>query len=110
VSLQFPLFAIQGNDTAYYLNVTLNGKPLNLTLYTIKAYQKASATSTDASGTTYLVGSGLTVLNAALGQLRLIIPHANVATPGTQWWRLDIIDANSAVYTVFYGPLTIKAA
>lgn len=108
MSLYFPLFALQNNDTAYYFDVTFNGKPLNLTAYTVKAYQKASASAADGTGITYLVGSGLTVTNAALGQVKFVIPHANVPTQGTYWWRLDIIDTNSAVYTVFYGTLTVK--
>lgn len=110
MSLYFQLFALQNNDTAYYLDVTFNGKPLDLTPYTIRAYQKASATVSDGSGITYQVGSGITVINMALGKLKLVVPHANATTPGTQWWRLDIIDSGGAVYTVFYGTLTIKAA
>ena len=109
MSLYLPLFALQNNDTSYYFNITFNGKILNLTPYTVKAYQKSSAAALDSSGTTYTVGSGLTMISAALGQVKLVIPHGNVATPGIQWWRLDIIDGSSSVYTVMYGSLTIKA-
>lgn len=109
MSLYFPLTALVNNDTAYYFNITFNGKPLALTSYTIKAYQKASATATDASGVTYTVGAGITVINSPLGQVKLIIPHANVTTPGTQWWHLDLIDGAGGVYTCFYGALTVKS-
>jgi hypothetical protein len=109
MSLYQPIVALVNNDTTYNLNVTLNGKPLPLTGYTPKAYQKATATTPDASAIVYQVGSGLTVVNSNLGQLRLVIPHANLTTPGSQWWRLDLIDTNGGVYTVFYGTLTIKS-
>ena len=109
MSLFLPLFALQNNDTAFYLNVTFNRKILDLTPYTVKAYQKASQTVTDASGTTYTVGAGLTIISAPLGQVKLVIPHANVPAAGAQWWHLDLIDGSGGVYTVFYGTLTVKA-
>lgn len=109
MSLYFPLLALTNNDTSFNLNVTFNQKPLSLTGYTIKAYQKATAATPDGSGILYQVGSGLTIVNASLGQLKLVIPHANVLTPGVQWWRLDLIDAGGLISTVFYGPLTIKS-
>jgi hypothetical protein len=103
------LLALQNNDNIYNLSVTLNGAPLSLTGYTLKFYQKASDKATDASAITYLVGSGITVVNSALGQIRWTIPHANITAPGQQWWRLDLTDTNSAIHTAFYGPLVIKA-
>lgn len=108
MSLYYPILALTGNDTNYKLNITLNQKPLNLAGYTIKAYQKATATTPDASAIVYQVGSGITIVSSTLGQLILTIPHANVTTPGTQWWRLDITDGSGLISTVFYGPLTIK--
>ena len=109
MSTQVPLMALQGNDTAYYFDVTFNGDILDLTPYTVKVIQKASNAALDSSGTTYTVGAGITMINASLGQVKLVIPHANVTTAGTQWWRLDIVDGASNVFTVFYGALTIKA-
>src|SRR5690348_577466 len=109
MSLQIPLTAIQGNDNNYFLDVTFNGDPLNLNNYTPHAYLKATQTTSDGSAIVYNIGSGLAWVNQALGKLKLTIPHANVATAGTQWWRLDIVDASNNVATVFYGPVTIKA-
>ena len=109
MSVQIPLLALQNNDTAYYFKITFNGAILDLTPYTVKAYQKASQTALDSSGITYQVGSGITVTSAPLGQVKLIVPHANVTAPGVQWWHLDLIDVASSVFTVFYGPFTIKA-
>lgn len=109
MSLYFPLLALTGNDSNYNLNVTLNRSPLSLSGYTPKIYQKATAGTPDGSAIVYQVGSGITVVNSGLGQIRWTIPHANLATPGTQWWRLDITDGGGLVSTVFYGPLTVKS-
>lgn len=109
MSVQWPLTAIQNNDNNYFLDVMFNGEPLNLTGYTPHAYIKASQTTSDGSATTYNIGSGLAWVNQNLGKLKFTIPHTATGTAGTMWWRLDIVDGSGNVYTVFYGPLTIKA-
>jgi len=109
MSVQIPLVALQNNDNTYYLDVTFNGKPLDLTGYTPHAYVKATQTTPDGSATTYNIGSGLTWLTQTLGLLKFTIPHTAVTTPGTAWWRLDIVDGSGNVSTVFFGPVTIKA-
>jgi hypothetical protein len=109
MSMYLPLLALVNNDTTFKFTLKLNGSPLSLSTYTLKAYQKASATAADNTGTLYQVGTGLTIVNSALGQVNLTIPHANVPTPGTQWWRLDLVDGTGAVNTALYGPLTVKA-
>jgi heme/copper-type cytochrome/quinol oxidase subunit 1 len=72
-------------------------------------YQKATAQSPDSGAIVYQVGSGITIVSSLLGQLNLIIPRANVPTPGTQWWRLDLVDGSGGVATALYGPMTVKA-
>lgn len=109
MSLQLPLTALTGNDCNWFLDVTLNGSPLNLTGYTPKVYVKASQQTPDGSATIYQVGTGLAWVNQALGKLKFTLPHTATTTAGTQWWRLDIVDTNGAVFTVFFGALTIKA-
>lgn len=109
MSVQWPLSANQNNDNNYYLDVTFNGAPLPLTGYTVHAYIKASQTTPDGSATIYNIGSGLSWVNQALGKLKFTIPHTATTTAGVQWWRLDIVDGNGNVFTVFFGPLTIKA-
>lgn len=113
MSLYYPLMVLSNNDTNFYLSVTFNQAPMDLTNFTLKAYQKASATAPDSGATVYTVGAGLTVTNAKLGKVTLAIPHANVpegSATQTEWWRLDLIDGFNNVLTAFYGPLTIKAA
>lgn len=109
MSLQLPLTALTNNDNAYYLDVTFNGQPLNLTGYTPHLYVKASQTVADNTGTTYNIGAGLTWVQQSLGKLKFVLPHTATGTAGTQWWHLDIVDGSGIVTTVFYGPLTIKA-
>jgi len=109
MSLQIPITALVGNDNNYYLDVTFNGDPLNLTGYTPHAYQKATQATSDGSALVYDIGSGLTWVNMALGKLKLTIPRANVTAAGIQWWKLNIVDGSGNVSTVMYGPMTVKA-
>ena len=109
MSLQLPLTALTNNDNSYYLDVTFNGAPLNLTGYTPHLYVKASQTVADNTGTTYNIGSGLTWVTQTLGKLKFVLPRTAVTAAGTQWWHLDIVDGSGLVTTVFFGPLTVKA-
>jgi hypothetical protein len=109
MSLYMPLMALVNNDSTFKFSLKLNGAILPLTGYTPKIYQKATAATSDASAVVYQVGTGITIVSSALGQLNWTIPHANVLTPGTQWWRLDLIDGTGAISTALYGPLIIKA-
>ena len=103
------LTALRGNDTTWQLQAFLNGMPLNLSGYTLKCYVKASSTATDASGTTYTAGSGITVVNSGQGIINFTVPATALTTPGTQWWHWDITDGSNNNSTVMYGPLTILA-
>jgi hypothetical protein len=103
------LTAYQGNDTPFPLQVTLGAYPLNITGYTPKIVIKANSLATDASGTTYLTGSGLTVTSTKLGQLTFTLPHSAATTAGTFWWRLDVTDGSGNVTTSMYGNLYILA-
>lgn len=104
-----PLMTTVNSDKAFNFSLTLNGNILPLTGYTPKVYQKASQQADDGTAILYQVGTGLTIINSALGQLKLVIPHANVTVPGTQWWKLTLTDTNGSIFPVFFGPLAIKA-
>jgi hypothetical protein len=99
----------QNNDVTFALTLTYNGAPFNPTGYTLSLVLKASETSTDVSGTTFTVGSGLTIINAALGQITWKLPHANTGTPGAQWWRLDAVDGSTNRTTLMMGNLAVQA-
>jgi hypothetical protein len=109
MSLQIPISALSNETSVSYLDVTFNGSALDLTDYTPLVVKKASATVADSSGTTYTIGAGLSWVNQQLGKLKLTIPAADIPAAGSFWWRLDIVDATNAPYTVMYGAFTVKA-
>jgi hypothetical protein len=110
MSLQFPLSGVVSNDLVYEFDLTVSRMLLDLTPYTIRVILKASANIADSTGTTYEVGSGLTITNASAGAFTWDIPRADVGTPGAVWYRADVIDSSSNVATAMYGPLTLIAA
>lgn len=104
------LYAAQNNDVTYLLNMIDNGVPFNPTGFTLTLFLKASQTALDSSATTFTVAnSGLVVVSAPLGQINWALPHANTATPGPQWWRLDAVDASNNRASLMMGNLTVLA-
>jgi predicted secreted protein len=99
----------ENNDRTFTLDLTYNGAPFNPTNYTLSLVLKSSASSTDASGTTFTTSSGLTIVNAALGIVTWKLPHTNTGTPGAQWWRIDAVDGSSNRMTLMMGNLTVQA-
>jgi len=110
MSTMINLSTLQGNDTKILLTVTqqplANVIPVVLTGLTLKFVLKAAQTATDASGTSYMVGTGITVINAALGQLSVSLPASALSVAGAVWWRLDIT-AGGLVGTALFGNLAI---
>lgn len=104
------LTVVENNDVVFTLNLTYNSAPFNLTGYTVDLVLKASETATDGSGITFTTGSGLTVTSTQFGQVQWTFPHADDATPGTQWWRIDAIDGSGDRTTFIMGNFTIQAA
>lgn len=99
----------QNNDVLFTLHVTLNGSPFSLTGYTPTIYLKATETTADGSATTFTTSNGLTVTNASLGYLTWAVPHSATATPGNQWWRLDVVDGSGNRTTLMMGNFTVQA-
>ena len=110
VGVQSDLQAVVGNDAYFYLAITYNGAALNLTGYTLKAYQKASRLTPDSEAQVYTTSSGLTVTNVAGGLVTWVIPHANLDNPTTLWYRVDVIDSSNEVFTCLYGNLQVLPA
>jgi len=95
MSVNMPLYAKTGKDMRYKFQITLDGVPLDITDLDIIAHLKDnSAASDNGLGTaTYLVGLGLTKLNAATGMVQLDIPHEDIGgIQQIRWWRLDVVD------------------
>lgn len=103
------LEAPQNNDVTYPLTLTLNGSVFNPTGSTLTLFLKASQTALDSTATTFTVGAGLTIVNAALGTITWKAPHANTATPGQQWWRLDAVDASGNRTSLMMGNFIVQA-
>lgn len=80
--------------------------PLSLTGLTLSLVLKASSTATDGSGITFTP----TITSSENGQWSQNIPGADLATAGTMWYRLDVIDGGGNPTTVNYGFVNILAA
>lgn len=100
------LSVVQNNDITFSFSLTLDGAYFPLAGYTVDVVVKASQSATDGSGTTFTP----TVTNAALGKVSWSLLHQYTATPGTEWYRLDAIDASNNRTTFFMGNLTVQAA
>ena len=110
VVVQIDQTAVVNNDSVYAVQVTYNGSPLNLTGYTLKAYLKASRLTPDSEAVLFQSGSGITITSAALGELNLDIPHADLPSPTFQWYRIDVIDSSGNITTAIYGNLSVLPA
>lgn len=99
----------QNNDVLFTLYLTNNGAPFNPTGYTLTLYLKATEQTPDGSATTFTTSSGLTIVNAPLGQITWQLPHSNTSTAGTQWWHLDAVDGGGNRSTFFIGNVYVQA-
>lgn len=104
------LSVIQNDDVDFTFDLTVNGEVFDYTNYTLSLVLKASQKVADNTGTTFTVGSGLTATSPARGEVDWNLPHANTATAGTLWWRLDAVDASSNRTTLLLGTLYVQAA
>jgi hypothetical protein len=101
---------IVSNTAYFYLTITYNGEPLNLTGYTPKAYLKATRLTPDTDAEVFTTSSGLTVTSTAGGTITWVVPPAVLATPSTLWYRVDVIDSASEVFTCLYGNFVVQPA
>jgi hypothetical protein len=108
MALMINLSGYENNDSTFNLQVTENNYPLSLSGLTPTIVVKANATATDGSGTTYGVGTGITIVNSLLGTLTWVLPHSATGTTGTFWWRLNLTaTSGGAVTTALFGNLYI---
>lgn len=97
----------QGNDILLAATLTYQGNPLDLTTITsVTGYLKQDATELDSSGKTYTTASGITYTNPSQGGLTLLIPRTDVGA--NRWYRFDIVDAASHLFTAVFGRLIIQ--
>jgi len=112
MSLRFDLQGVAGFDQEFSFSLTYAGIPLNLTGYTLSLYLKASATTPDVLAKVYGQGTGLTVMNASLGQFSWDAPAADIVidAPGALWYRVDVTGSGSTPQPAMYGALNLAAA
>lgn len=103
------LSALVNNDPSYDFELIYNGAPFDYTNYTLKLYVKATRDTLDSTATVYTVGSGLAATNVKLGKVTWSPPHADLTTPGANWYHLDAIDGTGKDTTFFLGNFTIVA-
>lgn len=89
--------------------LTYAGKLLDLTSYTVSVVVKGSQAAADNTGTTYTTSSGLTVLSARAGRVRLTIPSSATGTPGSSWYRVDVANGQGS-FSAMCGALTLMSA
>jgi hypothetical protein len=81
-------------------------EPYPLTGLTLEFVIKPSASSDDGAGTTYTP----TITDADQGLATLTIPGSQNASPGTFWYRLDVVDGAGNHVTALQGNWVVTAA
>lgn len=106
-----PLEVIEGNDPVVTLTVTRDGEPVDLTGSTLNLYVKASASTADASALfTYSSGGGspkITITDATGGIASIAFAKADLATPGTYWYKVNVTFSTGKVETVIAGTFKV---
>lgn len=110
MSTRSDIAGVVGDDLTFNFALTYNGSVVNLNSYTPKVVVKASANAADGTGTTYTVGSGITLTNAVRGRFTLAIPHSATSSAGTAWYRCYLTDPSGNVSTAMLGNLVLLAA
>jgi hypothetical protein len=107
MALEVDWTIIQSNE-AQLSGTILNdvGVALSLTSYSLSLVIKATETSADDTGTTYVP----TVVSDYEGTWSQTVPGTEFATAGTMWYRLDVVDGSSNHVTAVFGTITVKAA
>jgi hypothetical protein len=112
MALQEDLEANVNNDAVFVLQLTTDElqTACDLAGYTsITAYLKASQTASDGSAVTFGVGSGIVVNNEVTGSITWTVPHTDLTTAGSLWYRIDVL-SNSLTVSFLEGNFTVLAA
>ena len=101
---------LQGNDATVNLGVLSDtGASQDCTgltpVMTVKGYELAP----DTGATQLTIGAGLAWVTQAEGTLTATLSHELLASAGSLWWRLDLLDDVGDRTTAMFGPLIITA-
>lgn len=100
----------EDDDATPTFAITDEDGPLNLTSADVVAVIKTSEHVEDnASSGVYTLteGSGITVTDAAQGQIQIAIPEAVTESPGFWWYKIRVT-VGSATRTAITGWITIQ--
>lgn len=100
---------VEDDDNTATFNITDDSGALNLTSADVTAVIKASQHVEDGalSGVyTLTEGDGVTIVDAAAGQIRLDIPAAVAASPGVWFYKIRVA-ASGDTRTAVFGWLSI---
>lgn len=98
----------QHNAEQIDVTVTDGADAYDLTDVQVEVYLKPSAATDDDDAAVVLlaIGTGVELLDAAAGQVRVTVPPSALTTSGTRWWRLDVVK-DAARRTAVYGPMHV---
>ena len=98
-------------DATITTNVPVPGTTLNITGFTIEAYFKTTAATSDTDPSTWkgsTATSGVTITDGPNGKISIAIPAASVVT-SVGWYRVDVISAGKRK-TAVYGTVAVHLA
>jgi hypothetical protein len=102
---------IEGDDTSRTWTLTTDGTALNLASADVTAVIKPSEHVADNAATAYTLteGSGITIVSASAGTVKLDIPTAVTASP-SQWFYKIRITLSGETETAVWGWISIVDA
>ena len=108
--MKTPITVVQNTDPKFSISLNVAGTetPYDLTGSTVSFYIKAAPGAADGSPK-YTVGSGITVTDAAGGDLDVQFNSSDIATAGSYWYKL-VVTKSGLDDAVMYGPLAVVAA
>lgn len=93
MSTNMYLSALTGNQMTYGFEITFGGEPMDITGLDVEFYLKEDSGDLDSSGVMYNIGNGITVNNAVLGKVTVVVQAADIGTAeAAMWWHLDVVD------------------
>ena len=102
---------IEGDDTSRTWSLTSDGAALNLTSADVTAVIKPTEHVADNAATAYNLteGSGVTIVSASAGTVKLDIPTAVTASP-SQWFYKIRVALSGETETAVWGWISIVDA
>jgi hypothetical protein len=102
---------VEDNDSVLVVTCRVDGVPVDLTDTQVEFFLKATKATAESDAVQYSTTNGAVTLfpqeTETLGQCRVQVSAADIATPGHQRYRLDVI-RNDKRLTFAYGRFVIR--